>query len=162
MHNVAHHLQIIAVEKQEADRDIFARSAYNRYYYGVFLCVRQFLNDIDPKWSKLPHKDYPELLRGTISSTYKKARTKANKCDDQELLKLLDSAIRSSAALASLMEKASKIRVVADYEPSEPVNFSNSLRFSLKGIEITEAHSWDEQSNLWIKNIKQAWMQINV
>lgn len=162
MHSVAHHLQKVAMGGEISEPDTFARSAYNRYYYAVFLLVREMLKDLDSNWSKVAHKSYPEILKGQISKSYKSAMKRALKNGDNALVPHLDTASRSALALASLMEKANGVRVVADYEPSELVNFDSSQRFSLKGIEITEAHSWINQVNVWIDDIKRAWVQINV
>lgn len=162
MHKVAHHLQTVAIDRDESDRDIFARSAYNRYYYAVFLAVRDMLSEMDSKWSHLAHKNYPEVLTGeSIMKQFQKEKKRAEKNSDYALNEKLDKAIRAVKALSSLMSKAYVVRVVADYEPSEAVNFISGERFSLKSVDITEAHSWNNKAEIWIKDIQQAWRQIN-
>ena len=66
--------------------DLFGRSAYNRYYYATFLCVRNVLAKLDDSWAALPHKDYPALLKGTIKDKIRKCMKRANKLDDNELV----------------------------------------------------------------------------
>lgn len=162
MQEVGHHLQVEAIKKTGDERDLFARSAYNRYYYAVYLAVRRMLTDLDPRWAQIAHKSCPELLKGEITKNYKKAKTRANKNGDSALIPKLDQGIRAAAALASLMEKANAARVVADYEPSEAVNFTTAKRFSLRSIEITEAHEWDSSVRMFTHSIKEAWNQVNV
>jgi len=162
MHEVGHYLQLEAVKKTGIERDQFARSAYNRYYYAAFLDVRSMLAQLDPRWGKAPHKSYPELLNGSISRTFKKERRKATKHDDLELLQKLDAGNRATVALASLMALAYATRVVADYEPLEHVDFTSAQRFSLRNVEITEAHDWEDKVRLWTRAIKEAWRQFNV
>ncbi|MBT5035918.1 MAG: hypothetical protein HOM51_15495 [Rhodospirillaceae bacterium] len=162
MQKVGHHLQIEAIKKTGAERDIFARSAYNRYYYGAFLDVRKMLAEFDPNWAQMPHKSIPEFLKGSITKIYKRKKSRANRNGDFELIPKLDNGIRSAAALASLMEKANATRVIADYEPSEAVVFSSTQRFSLRNIEITEAHGWGAAVQIWTISIKEAWRQTNV
>lgn len=154
-------LQKEAVKEQTDSKDLFARSAYNRYYYSVFLATRKLLAEINPAWGRLAHKSYPETLRGSVIKELTKARTRAVKRNDREFVLLLEGAIRATKALANLIEKAYGVRVVADYEPDELVTFSTQDRFSLKNINITEAHGWDSQVAMWILAIATAWKQLN-
>ena len=162
MQRVGHHLQLEAIKKTGTERDVYARSAYNRYYYAVFLTVRSLLGKLDPKWSRGPHKSYPEVLKGSITKNFKTAKWRANKNGDYALIPKLDGGIRASAALANLVEKANAVRVIADYEPSEFVNFETAERFSLKSVEITEAHNWESSVKILTDSIFEAWRQINV
>lgn len=158
---VGHHLQIEAKKRQGIERDQFARSAYNRYYYAAFLTVRSMLTGFDPKWAQMVHKDYPPLLTGQITRRYRSERTRARKNDDSELVEKLDEGVRAAAALAKLMKKAYATRVVADYQPSEPVKFSPTDGFSLMSIDITEAYNWESNIQTLVPAIKEAWKQIN-
>ncbi len=160
MQRVAHHLQLEAMKKQGEERDLYARSAYNRYYYNLFLIVRQMLADLDPIWSELPHKDYPKILKGQICRTYRKSKARAQKNGDSGLVQKLDDGLRAASALASLMTAAYVIRIVADYKPAEKIIFESQDRFSLKNINITEAHNWRASAQLWTNSIKDAWSQI--
>lgn len=149
------------MKKTGTERDLFARSAYNRYYYAVFLSVRSMVTELDNKWALTRHKSYPDLLKVSISKNLKIARWRAGKNNDSELYRILDSGIRAASALAILMEQANGARVVADYNPSEAVNFVGG-RFSLKSIEITEAHGWYDSVRILTNSIKNAWRQANV
>mgnify|MGYP001040464198 CR=1 FL=1 len=161
MHNVGHHLQIEAIKETDPIKDLFARSAYNRYYYNIFLSVRTMLSEFDPKWSRTPHKDCPIILKETMKKIYKSAKKRAHKNNDTDLVKILDSAIPALHSLSEIMTKAGAIRITADYYPEERVNFTTANRFSLKNVDISEAHEWDQKIGILINTIRSAWKQIN-
>lgn len=146
-------LQVEALKTHDASKDLYARSAYNRYYYGVFLSIRAMFAGLDASWSALPHKSYPGILTGKLTKLFKEARRKAFKSGDAELVDILDNAVRAASALASLMDKAYSVRVVADYKPEELVEFSGGDRFSLMSVKITEAHNWGSTVSLWMAAI---------
>lgn len=152
MLSVAHHLQVEAVKlviASKTDADLYARSAFNRYYYATFLCVRQTLVNVDKKYeSSLNHKGIPELLRGTIQKRIKAIQRKASKLGDAQLVKDCLQASSQNLTFAEILEKAYAIRVVADYTPETAVDF-RSDRFSLSGVAVTEAHEWLAKANLW-------------
>ncbi|NVK97501.1 hypothetical protein KQ247_13925 [Ruegeria pomeroyi] len=152
MQSVAHHLQVEAVKLVPAstvDADSYARSAFNRYYYATFLCVRSALVSIDRKYeSSLNHKGVPDLLRGVIQKRIKAIQKKADKLGDQLLVKDCRQANSRNLKFANTLEKAYAIRVVADYTPETAVDFRSS-RFSLSGVAVTEAHDWLGEATLW-------------
>ncbi len=152
MHSVAHHLQVEAVRLVPAsatDADSYARSAFNRYYYATFICVRQTLVDIDKKYeNSLNHKGVPELLRGTIQKRIKAIQKKADKLGDVSLVNDCRQASSQNLTFALMLEKAYAIRVVADYTPETAVDF-RSDRFTLSGVAVTDAHDWLSKANLW-------------
>lgn len=163
MEVVAHYLQVTALAKHDAtERDLFGRSSYNRYYYSAFLSVRQMLARLDPSWGRLPHADYPGLLRGQISTVLSKGRKKAMKLQDQGLISQCSRASEAARNLANLMASGNATRVVADYQPEIPVNFSFSGRFTLNSVDITEAHQWPERAKAWAKEVENAWRQLDV
>jgi hypothetical protein len=158
---VALHLQIEAIksDKPLEERDLFGRSAYNRYYYASFLHVRKMLTELDIRWSRTPHNDYPNILRITIRNEIRKYKKTARKSDDLYLLQLYSQAINAAHELAVIMEKSYATRVVADYHPDIQVDFTNSNRFKLQRVEITEAHQWPEKAKVLAETITSAWKQ---
>ena len=161
MQQVAHHLQVQAHGLFGPERDAFARSAYNRYYYGCFLSLRATFAVMNPQWAKNPHKSYPELLNGTISRKLKQERTLASKRDDADLVRIIDTALRAIPELSKIMTEANAARVVADYEPSIPVDFAGGARFSLNQIDIGRAHEWHRKIEILTVHLQSAWRQIN-
>lgn len=161
MHRVAHHLQKKAVAAAANERDSYARSCYNRYYYSVFLQCREMLSGMDSNWSKNSHASYPELLGGKVKKAFKAERVRATKNGDRELVNLIDKACRSIAELQKIIVSANSTRVVADYEPEEKVDFVAADRFSLRSIDVTEAHGWTISVQTHCKTISNAWRQSN-
>ena len=144
MQKVAHHLQIQAHNPESSDRDAFARSAYNRYYYACFHLVRELLGKMERKWESANHSAFPEVLKGEVTKRLKRERNAARRRNDSQLVKLLDKALKSVQEMAKTYEEALAVRITADYETDVQVDFTSSDRFSLKEIDVTRAHSWYE------------------
>jgi hypothetical protein len=161
MQEVAHHLQMQANSQAGTDRDAFARSAYNRYYYACFLTLRATFAEMNADWSRTPHKTYPELLNGQIQRELKSARRQASKSGDRELQNIIDVALRSTPELSRIMTEAYGARIIADYESSISVDFDVSKRFSLNKIEISRAHDWLSKVKPLAENVLAAWKQIH-
>ena len=162
MHGVGHHLQVTAWKKTPPDRDAYARSAFNRYYYGVFLTVRDMFRKMGLHWEEMRHASFPEVLSGQITKEFSKAKNRARKNNDYELEQKIHKVKSSIYALKELVTKANEIRKVADYEPDEPVLFTGEPRFSLKSVDVTEAHAWDGNARILCGSILPVWEQINV
>jgi hypothetical protein len=162
MQRVAYHLQTTAIGASVAERDAFARSAYNRYYYSVFLRCRKMMGEMNTQWSSLPHASYPEVLNGQIDKFFNNELKRARKQDDVQMQKEIESTRRAVKALAKIITNANAGRVVADYQPDQPVNFTSADRFSLNSIEVTEAHAWAAQVNTLCNTVATTWKKINV
>lgn len=163
METVGHHLQLEAIERPVGpERDLFGRSSYNRYYYATFLCVRDLVTEFDPKWRRLSHSEYPSLLRGRIVAKLRQGGASARRLNDRRLDQLCKKAVHAASELSVLMEKGLATRVIADYHPEIPVDFSGSSRFELNSVDITEAHSWPSKARTFSETIQAAWKQINV
>jgi len=162
MQEVAHHLQKQAPAMAGCERDAFARSAYNRYYYACYLVIRTAFGEMSEEWGRAAHKSFPEILRSSICKKLKSGRKSANRVGDNELVQQIDRAIRASYELSSIIQKANGARIVADYNPDIAVGFSGSNRFSLNGVEITHAHEWCGRAKVLTNQILQAWRQVNV
>ena len=162
MQEVGHHLQVHANTLPTCTvRDAFARSAYNRYYYGCFLLLRSELEQMNSKWRKANHKDYPSILENSIKKELTTELKKAQKRNDIDLVNKIRRAKHALSELAKLMTQAYAVRLVADYQPQVEVNFVNADRFSLSNIDITTAHNWQPNVSTLIRNLRIAWNQIN-
>jgi hypothetical protein len=161
MQDVAHHLQKTAHSMEGIDRDAFARSAYNRYYYACYLEIRTAFREMSAEWGKSGHKTFPDILKSSIAKNLKSGRKTAVRVKDDELLIQIDQALRGCLELASIIEKANGTRIIADYSPEIGVGFNGSTRFSLNGIEITEAHQWYDRVRLLVRQILSVWRQVN-
>ena len=160
MHVVGHHLQMEAIGAPVDDRDAFARSAFNRYYYSAFLTIRAMLRSLDPAWSSLSHASYPEVLRGKVLKSFRESKKRAKKNDDGALVRKIERAERSIYELAKIMTTAYGVRVVADYEPEEQVSFDGNPRFALRAVGISDAHDWENNARLLCRSIESVWNEI--
>ena len=160
MESVAHHLQLEAVRRTKTEEcDEFGRSAYNRYYYATFLRVRKMIAALDAAWSQLPHASYPLTLRGAVRKKLQNGRSKAQRVGDHDLAATCARALSAATEIADLMEAASATRVVADYNPQIPVDFTGG-RFSLNNVRITDAHEWPKKADVWSSIIEKTWIQL--
>ncbi len=158
---VAHHLQKQAHAMAGGERDAFARSAYNRYYYACYLEIRDAFKEMSPEWGRAAHKSFPGILKSSISKNLKAGRKTASRVGDSELERRIDQALRACAELASIIEKANGARIVADYNPEIRVDFNGNARFALNGIEINVAHDWYSRVRVLAGQMLSAWRQIN-
>lgn len=162
MEAVAHHLKIEAQALPKGiERDCFGRSAFNRYYYAVFLDVKSALTSINSSRGELAHASIPEMLKGSIQKKLKNGRIQAIKSNDTELIKLCSRAIAATEALAKLLDEGRATRVTADYHPEIPVNFLTSRGdFQLNTVAVSDAQSWPHKARSLINTITTAWIQI--
>ena len=85
----------------------------------------------------------------------------ANKTGDFALVDNCEKAKNAALNLAGLMEKAYAVRVIADYNPEEQIQFKGPDRFKLSDTEISEAHGWISKAGLWIGRIRNIFQHIN-
>lgn len=163
MEVVAHYLQAEAIGRSEkSEKDLFGRSSYNRYYYATFLIARELATELNPAdWSQLAHASYPGILRGTVAKKFAKAREKANKTGDKELVFQCYQAKKAAEDLSRLMEQGNLTRVTADYYPEIPVEFEENGKFKLNSIDVTAARSWPARAKTLSNIILSAWKQIH-
>lgn len=163
MEVVAQHLQQVALARTDpGDRDHFGRSAFNRYYYATFLQVKAGLGSLDSDWSTIAHADIPGVLRGSVQRELKLGRTRAQRTNDAELVRLCSKALSAASDLAILMEKGYATRVAADYHPEILVDFSSQPSFRLNTVPVEDAHGWPYRARVLIGTITSAWKQVNV
>lgn len=163
MEIVAYHLQKEAINRRSnpVECNLFGRAAYNRYYYAMFLIVREKLVDLNPDWSGTGHSSYPEILNGTVKKRIASGRKSAVKIGDGPLIALCQKALHAAHQLSELMRLGYAVRVVADYNPQVSVNFISADRFKLNDVEITAAHEWPDRAKIYADTIASAWSQIN-
>ena len=162
MEDVAHHLQQEAlVRLTAAQRDSFARSAFNRFYYAAFLSVSRTLRLLRPEWAGIPHKNIPDLIHGTILTALKKGQRQALRVGDQETAEACGRAISLCHDLADLMKTGYAVRVTADYEADVAVDFSSGIDFRLATVKVSTAKQWPRRATAYAQTIQSAWNQIS-
>lgn len=142
--SVADHLSQEAKLRLAEEADAFGRTAFNRYYYAVFLSTRELLLQVDRSWSGEPHSNIPGLLEVTL---LKRLRTAIKPLQSKGLVpegrakSLLSQAGAAAGEMASILRTAYKVRVAADYEPNEKVAFEPTT-FRLATHTEAEAKQW--------------------
>lgn len=159
MERVALLLQITAIKRRAsaAELDLFGRSAYNRYYYAMFLLVREMLTRMNPVWSDNAHAAIPELLVGTVIAKLKQASKRARRIGDNESVDLCSQGVAAAISLADLMKVGYASRVVADYNPEIPIVLSSGDRFTLNTVSINDAHDWPDRARRFTRIILRVW-----
>lgn len=162
MEKVAQYLQSEAVNRTcQVERDLFGRSAFNRYYYAMYLEVRSSVAKLRPEWANSKHATLPELFRGAIKKSLSQGSKKARRIGDNDLVNLCERAISMSENLANLMEKGYATRVSADYYPDLPISFLGAREFQLNTVDIKDAKSWPSKARSFLATITDAWKQLH-
>lgn len=158
MERVAHHLQQTAIAKRNGgdDFDVFARSAFNRYYYSLFLIVRGSVLSMKPDWEAV-HSGLPDILTGSIYKKIHSYRANSLKRQDAETIEICNRALSALKTLAELMRSANSVRVLADYNPQVKIVDEGDLRFALGTTNITSAHNWPTRATILVREIERAW-----
>ncbi len=149
MEVVAQHLRLhTLLLASGADADLFGRSAFNRFYYSAFLTAKQLLS---PTFPAIPqnHAGIPDFLRGTVRTHLSRVKKAAMRAGDLHTANDCSAAQRAAADLADLLAMGYTTRVVADYYPLEPVEFSSASGFKLNQIPVSEAQTWPHRSRAY-------------
>jgi hypothetical protein len=162
MDTVAQHLRTEAIKRTNVhEKDVFGRSAFNRYYYATYLLVKAKFASFRVEWAELSHAQIPDMLRKTIKTTLTKGRQRAQKADDIDVFQLCQRAISAAEDLARLMEEGRATRVVADYHPDLLVDFSVGTGYELNTVSVQKAQTWPSKAHGYLSTISSAWKQLN-
>lgn len=146
-------------EVDEVNKDLFGRSAFNRFYYATFLVTREMLGDLDSKWKHTPHKEIPNLL---VTGVRKPVITQLKQNEKKDLikkgqLKLLQNKLYNATSdLSNLLDEAYDIRIVADYEPENPITINKKV-IMLNSCKLTSANTWVDRAKAYCKDIRKVW-----
>jgi hypothetical protein len=141
--------------------DLFGRSAFNRYYYAMYLIVRAAVSKMDPRWARTTHGGFAELLSGAVADKISKVRRRAQKLGDAEATALCSKAIHAIHELSGLMKLGYSVRIVSDYRPDIRISESGIERFKIEYTDITTAHEWPHKSKQYSDIILRAWRLSN-
>ena len=156
-------LQDEAMSRGDYDqKNAFARSSFNRYYYAAFLTTSRVLGHLKGEWVELPHKNIPEVLRVSLSKELNLARKKAQRVGDKDTLQACSTGITAAKSLATLLSLGYSTRVVADYKYDTNVQFTGHDGFTLNAVPISVAKHWPQKARGYAESIESAWRQANV
>ncbi|TDM06122.1 MAG: hypothetical protein C4K60_15855 [Ideonella sp. MAG2] len=162
MEDVAQHLQQEAIKRTDpGQRDEFARSAFNRFYYATFIPLSRSLADMKDQWTELPHKDVPELLRGSLIRELKLGKKRAEKLGDNDTAGLCARAISNCHEVAAIMETGYAVRVAADYKSEVRIDFSSGADFKLSNVPVSIAKQWPKRVEAYVGSISAAMRQLS-
>ena len=160
-HIVAHHLQKAALKERQPSNDFYARSAFNRYYYFMYLTVRSMLSRMGHECSTLPHASVPEFLTGKVRKEFSNHSKSAQRRGDFIQVNNIRRAKVSLSKLSESLKRAKQIRTVADYRPEERVDFISADRFALRSIDVTEVHEWGDETRTLCNDVLSVWTQVH-
>jgi hypothetical protein len=146
-------------EKDILTKDLFGRSAFNRYYYAAFLITREMLGELNLSWKTTPHKEIPNLLTtGVKKPVLKRLKMDARKdlITEGEKSTLITKLTSATTNLSNLLGEAYDIRVIADYEPEIPIEGENN-KLVLKNHKLTTANGWANRASAYCKDIRSVW-----
>lgn len=164
MRRVADHLRLQVFKVADlTERDLYGRSAFNRYYYATFLIVRAGLRRMGRVSvnGEIAHASIPEMLSGTIYNALKKSCKDAQKIGDSETIAVFSLGAEAAKALALLMITARGSRTAADYHPEKPIVISGH-GFSLLTISAETAQGWPHKAELLINRVEAGWRQLDI
>lgn len=153
LQHVAEHLETTAKSTPQHS-DAYARSAFNRLYYCMYLDVREMLGELDLQ-PNVTHQGLPDYLRGKgVVRHFQDACKKA---------KLSDSQWQRAKVYLNLLADdlivAYRVRIVADYEPLELV-VSESSGFSLAGTSFSDFKKRRGTVGKITTKVRMLWFQI--
>lgn len=145
-----------------ADRNLYGRSAFNRFYYAAFLITREMLAFLDPNWKTTPHKEIPNRLRDTIRKRLKKSVDQFHKqgiVTLAEKSRLINRLNEATEELAEMLERAYDARVIADYKPDLLISIENNKVIRLQAHKLNSAKSWPDRASAYCKTIISVWKE---
>lgn len=146
------------------DKDLFGRSAFNRFYYAMFLTIREELKTYSYDPSKLRHASVPEAVKNGVVKKITKHIKKLRKKEllsYSEAMKIESSVKKAGNDLHNLLEYARDIRNTADYHPEEIVKI-NGHSIELKGCKISEAQNWENDARKLINIISKHYRYVGL
>jgi len=146
-------------QKEDLKKDMFGRSAFNRYYYAAYLETRKSLGELNPVWKNEKHRAMPNTLITTVRKPVIRELDKQVRKDiitKSERSKAVSSLKVATASLSDLLAEAYDLRCVADYEPEEPICIDNKL-MSLKEYKLNSARDWPNKARAYCKTIRKIW-----
>lgn len=126
------------------EADAFGRTAFNRYYYAAFLSTRDLLKRIERPWSKQAHKNMPDLLEKALTRKlggFLKQQQRKGLMTASEKRRLNTQMRAAAAEMSNVLRAAYGVRLTADYEPEERVEFYGST-FRLATYTQAAAKRW--------------------
>lgn len=159
MESVARHLVAEAWNREGIDFDLFARTAFNRYYYACYRLARRMLAEIYPDDPVPPHKALPEKIENTLYKFLRDAATKAARTGaitESEAMKIKHSVREATNDLSNVLRAGYAVRCIADYELDEAVVKQNG-KIVLYSTSLASASNWFDRANRFCGTLISEW-----
>lgn len=162
METVAAFLEAEARQRARSDYDLFARSAFNRYYYACYRIVWTLHKTIYPATRVPGHSNLPERIEGDLYDRYRKQvwaaeRNNLLSADDGERLRA--NVRRLTSDLSNLLREGYAVRCVADYDLDVLVVL-NGANFTLESTSLATASGWIRRVNLLCGSLISEWRRL--
>lgn len=146
--------------KTEEDADLFARSAFNRYYYGVYLLAREVQREIAPD-AKTNHAGILTFLSGLRSKMGKLALTQKKKhaLSEAEYRKLKAETNMFAGNFADMLRRAYRVRRIADFDSLSPARITRG-DIELDGVTGHSALNWFQLAEGYKKALLRIWKNL--
>lgn len=163
MKRVAEKLEAIAgAAVADEDVNFFGRSSFNRYYYSIFLQVRDVLRAKNPDWGRIAHKTVPEVLKGAVLKEIRKAveaQVKASLLSKSEGAAMAARANGVVNELSDLLAEAYQVRCDADYEPEHLALRSNGS-IVMREKKLSAAATWPRRADAKLGELLRIWRDL--
>ncbi|MBI0360664.1 hypothetical protein [Burkholderia oklahomensis] len=163
MERVANSLAQQAIDAQDkGDANLYGRSAFNRYYYAVYLSVREMLQSGQPEYAGASHSDLPGLLEGAVLKRIKsevQRQVKLQLLTHGEGEGMIHVATDALTSLADILRDGYRMRVIADYKPAVLAIVENK-RVRLEDKNSDAARNWNKRARHAIGSIVSIWRKL--
>ncbi|MCL9844598.1 hypothetical protein [Ralstonia solanacearum] len=149
-------------QTDDIDKDLFGRSAFNRYYYAAFLAIRRLFAEVDNNLNQPQHAGIPSLLTDTLNGKIKKIvrrQEKAGAISSARAQEICNSAAEALKSLAELMSYAYSIRKIADYQPETKIELVGGV-VGIGGCQSTVARRWCADVEVKAEQVREIWRQL--
>jgi uncharacterized protein (UPF0332 family) len=158
---VGKHLLAEAANRPVDVRQSFLRSSVSRFYYAIFLTVRQIICEVgaDPRPK---HAAVPDMLRNTVQRKFKDQLNKAQKnslVSNAESINIRNRVLNHTTQLALMVSQANEVRTKADYDLEEQLQ-SIGGDIKIGGLSVLEAERNFPQVRRLVAALMNDWRQI--
>ncbi|MFA8391367.1 hypothetical protein ACEPUD_14790 [Burkholderia ubonensis] len=165
MERVANSLAQQAIDAHDkGDANLYGRSAFNRYYYAVYLSVREMLRSGQPEYAAATHNDLPGLLEGAVLKRIKleiQRQIKLKLLAHGEGEGMVHAATDALTTLADILRDGYRMRVIADYKPAIIATVENK-RVMLEDKNSDAARNWNKRARHAIGSVVSIWRKLGL
>lgn len=141
------------------EKDLFARSAINRYYYACYRVVWDLLKTVYPNKKVPGHSNLPIKIHSGLYKLISKSLSDAEKrgvMRHSEVAKRRNQVRQSTKELSDILTLSYGVRCIADYEPDKKVVVTGS-KVALGETTLHAAAQWLRRTEIHCGNLQSEW-----